>query len=290
MKTTDHFLWQQANGKWSMLPWDCDAFMASDKISNSIYNGEVNDPSNNFRGPNYIKDSFIKAFRNEFKERLNVLINTLLSPDNITALGYPTYSSFARSRNANVQRQIALGPFQRPTQPVNLFPPDGASALPPDALRASDYSHTTNPAPAHLSTTWEIRTADGSWSAPVFRTTSTNNLTSLPIPFERLTFGQTYAWRCTYTDTNGHPSLPSLATTFSYVGPRLEAVQISEGTVTFQFTALANHTYQIESCDDLGPSNWQVVQEVDADSIDRTLTVTNPVLPVRACFYRIRGL
>ena len=216
--TQNHFMWQQTNGKWCMLPWDCDAFMTADKVSYSIYTGEVGDPSNNFRGPNYIKDSFIKAFRPELKERYHLLINTLLHPDNITALGFSSYASFAGSRNANVKQQIGLGEFQRPNQPVNVFPLNATSALPPEALRASNYSHTTNPAPAHATTTWELRAANGTWSAPVFRVTSAANLTAIPIPFERLDFSQSYFWRCTYTDANGHPSLASAPTAFTFGG------------------------------------------------------------------------
>ena len=52
----------------------------------------------------------------------------------------------------------------------------------------------------------------------MFRRTSTTNLTSIPIPFENLTFGERYFWRCIYTDTNGHPSPPSLETSFLFGG------------------------------------------------------------------------
>jgi hypothetical protein len=216
--TQNHFLWQQTDGKWCLLPWDCDGFMDGDKIGNSVFNGEVGDPSNNFRGPNFIKDSFIKAFRPELKERFQLLINTLLHPDNITALGYPSYQGFASSRNANVKQQLGLGDFQRPNQPVNVSPLNGASALPPDDLKGSIYGHTASPASAHATTTWEIRAANSTWSAPVLRQTSATNLTTFPIPFEILDFGRTYFWRCTYTDTNGHPSLASAPTAFTFGG------------------------------------------------------------------------
>jgi hypothetical protein len=216
--TQNHFMWQQTNGKWCLLPWDCDGFMAGDKVGYSIYTGEVGDPSNNFRGPNYIKDSFIKVFRAELKERYHLLINTVLHPDNLRALGYAGYAGFAASRNANIEQQIGLGEFQRPNQPINVFPLNAASAMPPDALRASNYSHSTSPAPAHTTTTWEIAATSGSWSAPIFRQTSATNLTAISIPFERLAFGHTYFWRCTYTDANGHPSLASGPTSFTFGG------------------------------------------------------------------------
>ncbi len=260
--TQNHFLWQQANGKWCMLPWDLDALMAGDKVSNSIYNGEVNDPSNNFRGPNYIKDSFIKAFRPELKERFHLLIHTLLHPDSIAAMGYSSYRSFATSRNANVLQQIGLGEFQRPGQPVHAFPADGSSALPPDLLRASVYTHSATPAPAHASTTWEIRASDGTWSAPVLRRTSSTNLTSLPIPFEQLEFGRTYFWRCTYTDANGHPSLASAPTTFTFGGStsgtqtNVTVLAAVDGTTSWRYHRTADYPGDAWATSGFDDSTW----------------------------------
>ncbi len=212
--TQNHFFWQQANGLWTMLPWDMDAMFGD--AGASIFAGEVGDRSNNFRGPNFFKDSFIKAFRQELKERNFLLVNTLLHPDNLAALGYGSYRSFATSRQSSVMSQCGLGTFQRPVKPVNQWPLNGATALPPSELRASGYLHSTNPAPAHTSTTWEIRSANGSYAAPVFRLESTNWLISLPVPFAQLRFGETYYWRCTYQDTNRHPSLVSDETAFAF--------------------------------------------------------------------------
>ena len=38
----------------------------------------------------------------------------------------------------------------------------------------------------------------------------------MPVPFDQLTYGQTYYWRVTYIDTNGHPSVVSAETSFSW--------------------------------------------------------------------------
>src|SRR4030095_1970317 len=62
---------------------------------------------------------------------------------------------------------------------------------------------------------------------PAYLLTSTANLTSLPIPFGELTFGQTYFWRVTYFDADGHPSITSAESWFSY-GP----TSTSAGNVT----------------------------------------------------------
>ncbi len=210
--TQNYFLWQQVNGNWSLLPWDMDAMFGDSTVS--IFAGEVGDRSNNYRGPNYFKDSFIKAFRAELKERVFLLNNTLLLPGNISALGYPTYSSYASARLTSVNQQCGLGVFTRPTQPVNRWPSYGDTAAWPANLVASPYSHTASPPPAQATTTWEIRAANGTYLAPVFKLNSATNLTTLPIPFASLTLGATCFWRCTYFDTNGHPSLASVETAF----------------------------------------------------------------------------
>jgi hypothetical protein len=219
--TQNHFLWQQRNGRWSMLPWDFDAMFGNGDNtppSASIYMGEVGDPNNNFRGPNFLKDSFFKAFRDEYKQKLFLLNHTLLHPDNIRAMGFGSIGAFADARFPSVNAQCGLGVFQRPVQPVNLAPDAGTTTLPPAELRGSTYSHSATPPPAHAATTWEVRTSDGTYQSPAFKLTSPTNLTSLPLPFESLEFGQTYFWRCTYTDSNGHPSLPSGETSFNF-GP-----------------------------------------------------------------------
>ncbi len=226
--TQNHFLWQQRNGRWSLLPWDFDSMYGSGDntpATASIYMGEVGDPNNNFRGPNFLKDSFFKAFREEYKQQLFLLNTPLLHPDNIRALGYGAIGSFADARFASVNAQCGYGTFQRPQQPTLLAPGNGITALPPLELRSSAYGHSASPAPAHASTTWEIRAATGSYDLPVFKITTTTNLTSLPIPFASLEFGQTYSWRCTHTDANGHPSLASAESSFNF-GPSSSVVTL----------------------------------------------------------------
>lgn len=219
--TQNHFLWQRRNGRWGLLPWDMDAWFGNGDntpASSSIYIGEVGDPNNNYRGPNFIKDGFIKAFRQELKERYFLLNHTLLHPDNLRAMGYSGIVSFAQARFQAVNQQCGLGVFQRPNQPVALAPRNSGTALPPAVLETTPYTHSASPAPAHATTRWEIRAADGSYDAPVWRLVSATNLTSAPIPFAQLNFGQSYFWRCTYFDAQGHPSLISDESNFRF-GP-----------------------------------------------------------------------
>jgi hypothetical protein len=55
-------------------------------------------------------------------------------------------------------------------------------------------------------------------------------LTSLPIPFGELTYGQSYFWRVTYYDANGRPSITSAETSFSYgpTSPSANSITINE--------------------------------------------------------------
>lgn len=223
----NHFVWRRENGKWVTLQWDFDGELSLGDTSSSIYLSEFGAPlifttfGQTINGvpwvdANWLNDSFFKAYREEYKRKLFILNNTLLNPTNISALGFERYRTFANGRFASVNSQLGLGAFRRPNRPTNLTPLAGQIALPPVSFTASAYSHPLNV--PHASTTWSIRPASGSYTAAVYKTTSTSNLTSLPIPFASLAFGQTYFWKCVYTDTNGHPSFESLETSFAFGG------------------------------------------------------------------------
>ena len=249
--TQNHFLWRRApvqkpdgtfeNSKWVRLLWDFDAMYGTGDTTSptaSIYLGEVGDRNNNYRGPNYLKDSFIKAFRAEFKERLWFLNNTLLEPENLQALTYGTASGgtntyftfinshaggFAIGRFNSVNSQCGLGIFYKPNRPINVGPTNAAAVLPGATLsgsafgRSAAYTKAAAPDPsAHAASRWEIRAITSTYDYPAYVVTSTSDLTTLPIPFEQLTYGQTYLWRVTYFDAQGHPSITSAETSFSY--------------------------------------------------------------------------
>ena len=251
----NHFFWQRANGRWAHFPWDFDGFFGNGDTTGTnswIYLGENGTPSpatnvygtvlgNNFRGPNYFKDSFLKAYRNEYNARLWVLNNTYLHPDTLKTIFFTTatgaqqsYYSYinsvkagfceARFNSVNVQLGHAAdgSDFLRPTKPTNSAPLTGASTLPLSSLTSSVYTHTsgnTTGGNAHAKSKWELRHSAGTYLTPIMVTTSTTSLTSLPIPFEDLTYGQTYFWRVTHIDASDHPSLTSSETSFVY-GPQ----------------------------------------------------------------------
>lgn len=264
--TQNHFLWRRANGKWVRLLWDFDGeYGTGDNTGSgsSIYLGEQGLPSsypgNNSRGPNYFKDSFIKAYRTEYRQRLWFLNNTLLEPENLQTLTYATSSGgtntyfafinaqssgFALNRFSSVNTQCALGIFYKPTRPANTSPSNAAAVLAGASLTSSAYAynaaytHTAAPATSpHTSSKWEIRPATSTYDYPAYIGTSTTNKTSLPIPFANLTFGQTYYWRVTYYDADGHPSITSAETSFSY-GPTSTVA----GNISLNEVMAENHT------------------------------------------------
>ena len=224
--THNYFIWRRANGLWAMTAWDLDVEFGN--ASKSIFwDEQVPAQPDTLRGPHWLKDSFYKAYREEYKQKLWLLNNTLLNPAGFAANGWSSLQAFASSRLASVNQQLALGVFQRPAQPVNLMPVATTSAFPPATLTASAYGHSDPNPPAHALTTWIIRRANGGYTNPAVRVTSTN-LTTFPIPFDKLDFGQTYYWKCFYTDTNGHPSLESVETAFVYGGATPGSVRLSE--------------------------------------------------------------
>ncbi len=217
----NHFLWQRRNGLWGMMPWDFDNQMNGQSASTSIYDAAP------FAGPNFFKQSFITAYRKEFAERAWWLNNTTLHPDNLAPLGVnSTIQTWARSRLASVNNQTKLGSFNRPVRPVNQTPKSFQAVAPGAELLASAYAYSTNLVAPHATTTWMIRSASGTYYDPAWQITTSYQLTNIPIPFQDLTWGKPYYWRCFYTDTNGHPSVISAETSFRFDRPPITTNQI----------------------------------------------------------------
>lgn len=84
----NHFLYQRlSDGKWIVFPWDLDQNFGEWKQAQaSIYMGEQGDPDNRSAWWNYVKDAFLKAFREEYDDRLLLLNNTILHPDHVAEL------------------------------------------------------------------------------------------------------------------------------------------------------------------------------------------------------------
>jgi hypothetical protein len=208
----NQFFWRRANGKWVRLGWDYDLIMTSQRASQTIYAGEAG--FNVFDGTNWWKDSFLKCFRAEFKQRLWELNNSFFDPVNLGAIGLPVAASFAATRQGHVNTQLALAPYTKPARPFNASPASGGVVTGGASLASGAYSHPAGS--PHGATRWEIRRAGGDYERPLLRETSPAALTTLPIPFHALTYGETYWWRVTHLDGAGHPSVVSAESSFTW--------------------------------------------------------------------------
>jgi hypothetical protein len=222
----NHYFWRRASGLWSRLGWDYDMVMQNTSAilntiiptsatNQTIYGGEAGAPIV-WDGTNWWKDTFFKCFRNEYNQRLWELNNSFFDPTNLTAQGFTIAPAFARGRQAYINSQlISFGTYYKPNRPTNNYPVSGGIIVSATNFVTSRYSHPKGT--PQLATKWEIRTASGDYEDPVLCVTTTNScLTNHPIPFDQLTYGQTYYWRATHIDTNGHPSVVSAETSFSW--------------------------------------------------------------------------
>ena len=221
----NHFFWRREIGKWTRLGWDYDGVMSTGSTgggggalggttNQTIYGGENGAPTV-FDGVNWWKDTFYKCFKPEYQRRIWELNNSFFEPANLLANGLTTAARFATNRRAYVNTQLsALGTYYKPARPVNLSPANLAVIAGATSLVTSAYSHPLST--PHYGTIWEVRTASGTYEAPVLRETSTNNKTAYPIPYDQLTYGATYYWRATHLDSNLHPSIVSAETRFTW--------------------------------------------------------------------------
>ena len=205
----NYYIYRQANGKWMMMPWDFDFEYNDKSASTDIY---VN-------SGNTFKDVFINvAFNAEYKQKMFLLNNTLLQPDNLLSLGV-NWGTWQTDRFNSVNSQLGLGVFQRPVKPSASSPVAGTGVIPNASFIATAYAHTsgvTTGTSTHTKSKWEIRSTTGTYAEPIYVLTSTTNLTSLPIPFAELELGSNYFWRVTYYDQSLHPSVTSDEASFLF--------------------------------------------------------------------------
>ena len=255
--THNHHLWRRADGRWAMAPWDLDSEF--DTPTQTIFWDEQVVPQPDaLRGPDWIKDAFYKTFRNDYKQKLWLLNNTLLNPADFPTNGWTSLQGFASGRQTSVNTQLGLGVFYRPARPVNLAPASGDGVVPPAALQSSAYvAGNTNTPAAHRSTTWIIRHVSRGYTNVAYRVTSTTNLTTLPIPFERLTFGETYFWKCVHIDSDGHPSPDSAETSFVFGASPVTVPLVSIDAATlWRYNASGTNPPAIWRQPDFDDSAW----------------------------------
>ncbi|MFP6907225.1 MAG: lamin tail domain-containing protein, partial [Verrucomicrobiota bacterium] len=166
-----------------------------------------------------------------------------------------------------------------PGQPTPLTPANSTTALPGSACTLDPYTHSsggTNGLAAHAATIWELRESTGDYAAPVFYRESTNDLVRMDIPFEELDFGKTYAWRASYVDARGHPSLASAEYSFTFGSQPSEVILLGiDASTTWKYNITDSFSNQPSgpgdvnwwastSFDDSG-ANWQSGSPLIAD-------------------------
>jgi hypothetical protein len=279
----NQFYWRRANGKWVRLGWDYDRVMTTsgsgtgpsgNRVTQTIYAGEAG--FNVFDGTNWWKDSFLKCFRTEFKQRLWELNNSFFDPANLSANGFTTAVTFANQRQANVNAQLGLGTYAKPARPVNASPAADGVVVGGAALVTSAYS-SPNSRP-HAATLWEIRGASGDYETPVFRSLSTTALTALPLPYEALVYGRSYWWRASHVDADGHPSVVSAETRFTWGAASVEPGALVLNEILAVNVAAVPH--------EGGHPDYIEIRNNGSTAYDLTgVTVTDdPALPARFTF------
>ncbi len=254
----NHYFWRRASGQWCRLGWDYDLVMGATgsaagslgggggggggggpggTTNQTIYGGEAGAPVV-FDGTNWFMDTFFKTFRAEYNKRLWELNNSFFDPTNLTAQGFAVAPVFAKGRQAYINSVLggAFGTYYKPNRPLNVYPASNGIVVLATNFVTSAYSHSQGT--PQLATQWEIRTASGTYESPVLRVTTTNSfLTNYPIPFDQLTYGQPYYWRATHIDTNGHPSVVSAETPFTW-----GTANVSAGALVMNELLADNHT------------------------------------------------
>jgi PKD repeat protein len=132
-----------------------------------------------------------------------------------------------------------------PRQPSNVSPADGATgvSLAP-TLRSSAFSDPDGD--IHAASQWQIRTATGDYSSPVYDSGASTKLTQITIPSGELSYSSTYYWRVRHQDHLGGFSDYSPETSFTTVTALpLQADFTAEETAmvvgqSVQFTSLSS--------------------------------------------------
>ncbi len=146
---------------------------------------------------------------------------------------------------------------QPPQQPGNSSPVAGAyTVLGPTLLSNATFADPEGD--SHAASQWQVRTAQGDYSSPVWESVSSASLTSVAVPDGVLTGGTTYYWRVRYRDnfgawssysdetffvTDGSPPVPAI--TALTPDPISDDTPTFSGTVTDAYTAIAWVQYRV---------------------------------------------
>ena len=86
----NHYFYRRtSDGRWMMMPTDLDNMMGGSEpavASGSFFSGQYANRSNRNDYWSYLKDAFLRAFRQEFIDRVTELSKTVLHPDAVAEL------------------------------------------------------------------------------------------------------------------------------------------------------------------------------------------------------------
>lgn len=219
----NYLLWHQGDGRWAMLPWDFDDMFDARTGNDSIFDGAP------FGGINYFRQGLMTSVREDFRRKAWEVNNTILDPENLAQLGVASQiTRWATNRQSAVNRQLGLGNYPRPLRPVALAWTHLSGVGPGARMRTGPYQNTNANAGPLAASIWQIRATNGTWFEPRVSVTNLGAATELPIPFERLSIGQSYTWRVQHLDADGHPSSWSVNRPFTYGPPALSPWRIGE--------------------------------------------------------------
>ncbi|OGO04850.1 MAG: hypothetical protein A2Y91_05390 [Chloroflexi bacterium RBG_13_54_8] len=157
-----------------------------------------------------------------------------------------------------------MGP-STPYQPSNVLPQDGATGLSLTPMLESSAFSDPESADSHAASQWQITTAPGDYSSPVFDSgADTANLTQISIPSDILEYDSAYYWHVRYRDSHGNWSTYSGETSFTTMGPSTpyqpSNVLPQDGATGLSLTPMLESSAfsDPESADSHAASQWQI--------------------------------
>ena len=111
----NHFLYRKVDGRFMMIPTDFDGEFGIDGFNShpeqSFFAGMENDRANRNNWWNYLKDSYLRAFRPEFLARLKELSESVLHPANVHSLIDQTAATYDLAEAKQAPSAVPMQPL-----------------------------------------------------------------------------------------------------------------------------------------------------------------------------------
>jgi hypothetical protein len=120
----NHYLYRRPDGRWMLMPTDLDNVMGGAPPSTadaSFFVGQWNVRSNRNDYWNQLKDAYLRAFRDEFLDRLRELDRTILHPDAVAALADELAPRYRSDEALTAPAGMSCGPAEDDLQRLKDF-------------------------------------------------------------------------------------------------------------------------------------------------------------------------